>query len=75
MKLYALAIGAKKVTIDRWITRACAMATIAASDAEAIGLGIQMAREEWPVNEEWQDHYAAFCEIPTELIAEALEKS
>jgi len=72
MKLYALAIGAKKLTIDSVIMKVCAIVVIAVSDTEAVGLGIQTAKEEWPVNE-WQDHYAAFCEIPTELIAKALE--
>lgn len=72
MKIYALAIGARKECDN--FTKAFARSSAtknARNEQEAIGIGIQIAMEIFPQSEGYQAHFAQVCEIPQEWIREA----
>lgn len=62
---FALAISAKKITINKTRTQIKAAYTSRAiSETEAIGIGIELAEEEWPSEAGWEDHSCVTCEVP-----------
>ena len=62
MKLYALAISARSATH----TQIKADAVLANNENEAVGIGVGMAKGEWPIDKGWGGHAAAICLIPSE---------
>lgn len=54
---FALAISAKKVTKKQ----VCIKINAA---YEAVGKGIEIAKEEWPESAGWEDHDCRVCEVP-----------
>lgn len=71
MKLYALALRAERPMSYGEDVEMMAAATAAMSDDEAVGRGIKIAKNHWPVGE-WQNHDAVICEIPLKLMADIL---
>lgn len=68
MKLYALALKAKKSESGGVkIEMKAACTTNAATDEEAIGWGMRLAKEQWPTSDGWYNHGASYCEIPDEI--------
>ena len=70
-KLYALALIARKLEGNVETVATEAAATTAKSKYEAVGIGIQMAQNNFPVSE-WFGHTAVVCEIPPELMKKIL---
>lgn len=62
---FALAISAKKITKNQIKTEIkAAYASRAVSEAKAVGIGIELAKEEWPEIDGWEDHDCQICEVP-----------
>ena len=62
---FALAIYAKRSTKkELQIQIKAAYTPRAVSEAEATGIGIALAKEEWPQSDGWEDHNCQICEVP-----------
>ena len=69
LKLYSLALTAKKyegLTNKRQVRPA---ACLARDEAQAVGRGIATARELWPVEEFWFNHAASATEVPAWMVS------
>lgn len=71
-RLYAAAIGADRTvgTMNQW--RAHAYAIMAHNEAEAMGLAIQIAQEEYPSADGWR-HQASITEVPVEMVQQCAQ--
>lgn len=62
---FALAIYAKRSTKkESQIQIKAAYTTRAVSEAEAVGIGIALAKKEWPQKDGWEGHDCQICEVP-----------
>lgn len=65
-KIYALAIGANRRTLQVGTSSYSVRAARAVSEEEAIGIGVRSALKAWPPEEGWSEHQATVCEVPEE---------
>lgn len=67
-KLYALAIGCVKRDVVQPIMQYVGAACLAVSGEEAIGKGINLAKEKWPYKDNWGEHWCSYCLVPSSMI-------
>jgi len=74
LKLYALALTAKRYE-DQISRRQVRPAVCLAQDEDqAVGRGIATARELWPVEESWFNHAAGATEVPAWMVETVYSK-
>jgi hypothetical protein len=71
--IYAISMMAQKIEFLVTKTESTARLCAAKSETEALGMGLERAREQWPVNEGWHGHQACVAMVPRDVIKTVAE--